>query len=34
MIAIDHENGIILANVCDDPILGGWMTEIAGGIAL
>jgi hypothetical protein len=27
IFAIDTENQIILANICDDPILAGWMNE-------
>jgi hypothetical protein len=32
MFAIGEE--VIFANVCDDPILAGWITEVAHGIAL
>jgi hypothetical protein len=32
--AIGLIDGVILANVCDDPLLAAWMTEIAGGVAL
>lgn len=34
LFAIDAENKIILANICDDPILSGWITEIANGVRL
>lgn len=34
LFAVDDENQIILANVCDNPILSGWITEVAGGLAL
>jgi hypothetical protein len=27
-------DGIILANVCDDPLLSGWITEVANGVTL
>jgi hypothetical protein len=27
-------NDVILANVCDDPFLAGWITEVSGGLTL
>ena len=32
LFAVDSE--IILANVCDDPILASWITEVANGVTL
>lgn len=34
LFSIDETMGVILANVCDHPILAAWITEIAEGIPL
>lgn len=34
LFAVDEENEILLANVCDNPLLSGWITEVVGGLAL
>ena len=31
---VDQEFQVILANVCDNPLLAGWITEVAEGISL
>jgi hypothetical protein len=31
---VDTENEVIIANVCDNTLLAGWITEVAEGIAL
>jgi len=33
-VVLHADREVLLANVCDNPLLAGWMTEVAGGISI